>query len=114
MGLPWWSSGWDSELPMQGAWVRSLVRELDPTCRNWGSRTWQRRSCVPHLGPGVVKEINIKKEKKSLEPQKMKALWASLDLEKAQWQQSTVFQYLSASELLLLQKLSLKLQNILL
>ena len=21
-------------LPMQGAWVRSLVRELDPTCHN--------------------------------------------------------------------------------
>ena len=24
----------DSVLPMQGAWVRSLVRELDPTCHN--------------------------------------------------------------------------------
>ena len=31
-GLPWWSSGWDSVLPMQGAWVRSLVRELRSTC----------------------------------------------------------------------------------
>ena len=20
LGLPWWSSGWDSELPMQGVW----------------------------------------------------------------------------------------------
>ena len=28
-GLP---SGWDSTLPMQGVWVPSLVRELDPTC----------------------------------------------------------------------------------
>ena len=27
-GLPWWSSGYDSTLPMQGAWVRSLVGEL--------------------------------------------------------------------------------------
>ena len=31
-GLPWWPSGLDSALPMQGAQVRSLVRELDPTC----------------------------------------------------------------------------------
>ena len=30
--LPWWRSGWDSALPMQGARVRSLARELDPTC----------------------------------------------------------------------------------
>ena len=29
-GLPWWSSGWDSMLPMKGVWVQSLVRELDP------------------------------------------------------------------------------------
>ena len=27
-GLPWWSSGWDSELPLQGVRVQSLVREL--------------------------------------------------------------------------------------
>ena len=33
-GLPWWSSGWDSTLPMQGAQVQSLIMELDPTCRN--------------------------------------------------------------------------------
>ena len=31
-GLPWWSSGQDSVLLMQGAWVQSMVRELDPTC----------------------------------------------------------------------------------
>ena len=28
MGLPWWSTGWDSALSLQGLWVRSLVREL--------------------------------------------------------------------------------------
>ena len=33
-GLPWWLSGQDSMLPMQAAQVRSLVRELDPTCCN--------------------------------------------------------------------------------
>ena len=27
-GLPWWSSGYDSARPMQGAWVQSLVRKL--------------------------------------------------------------------------------------
>ena len=30
-GLPWWSSGYDSTLPMQGARVQSLAGE-DPTC----------------------------------------------------------------------------------
>ena len=34
-GLPWWTSSWDSEFPMQGTWVPSLVRELDPTCYNY-------------------------------------------------------------------------------
>ena len=28
MGLPWWPSGEDSVLPMQGAWVPSLRGEL--------------------------------------------------------------------------------------
>ena len=32
LGLPWWHSEYDSKLPMQGSQVRSLVRELDPTC----------------------------------------------------------------------------------
>ena len=32
VGLPWWSSGEDSMLPVQGSQVRSLVRELDPAC----------------------------------------------------------------------------------
>ena len=27
VGIPWWSSGWDSRLPSQGAQVHSLVRE---------------------------------------------------------------------------------------
>ena len=31
-GLPWWRSGWDSVLPMQGAGVQSLISELDPIC----------------------------------------------------------------------------------
>lgn len=30
MGLPWWSSGQDCELPLQGALVHSQVRELRP------------------------------------------------------------------------------------
>ena len=34
LGLPCWSRGSDSALPKQGAWVWSLIRELDPTCHN--------------------------------------------------------------------------------
>ena len=44
-GLPWRSSGWDSELPLQGARVQSLVGEL-------GSR-------VPH---GQKKKAILKKK----------------------------------------------------
>ena len=32
VGLPWWSGG--SMLPVQGTWVPSLVRALDPACCN--------------------------------------------------------------------------------
>jgi len=31
-GHSWWLGGKDSVLPMQGAQIPSLVRELDPTC----------------------------------------------------------------------------------
>ena len=34
VGLLWWSSDQDSELPMQAVQVPSLVRELDPTCHS--------------------------------------------------------------------------------
>jgi len=27
-GIPWWSSGWDSELSMPRVWVQSLVEDL--------------------------------------------------------------------------------------
>ena len=33
-GLPWWSSGWDSMLSMQGAQAWYLVGKLYPTCHN--------------------------------------------------------------------------------
>ena len=42
-GFPWWSGGYDCKLPMQEAWVRSLVRELDPKCHNLefvATKTW--------------------------------------------------------------------------
>ena len=32
--LPWWSSGYDRALPIQGPQVQSLARELDPRCHN--------------------------------------------------------------------------------
>ena len=34
MRTSWWSSGWDSTLSMQGAYIGSLVRELDTTYHN--------------------------------------------------------------------------------
>ena len=34
MGLPWWSSEFDSELPKYGTRVRSLLEEPDSTFRN--------------------------------------------------------------------------------
>ena len=50
LGLPWWSSGQDYVLPMQGAWVQSLVGELDPTCmRQLRLRLLQLRVCMPQL-----------------------------------------------------------------
>ena len=54
--LLWWHSGWDSTLPMQGAWVRSLVRELDPTCMlQLRVRVPQLRSCMRQLrSPGAA------------------------------------------------------------
>ena len=33
-GFPWWVTGSDSMLPMQGAQVQSLIRELDPTIKS--------------------------------------------------------------------------------
>ena len=49
-GLPWWPSGQDSVLPMQGALAQSLVRELNPTHGNKSSR-------MPKLRLGTAKYI---------------------------------------------------------
>ena len=40
-GLPWWSDGSDAELPMQGAWVQFLVKELDPHAATKSSQAIQ-------------------------------------------------------------------------
>ena len=44
--LPWLSSGWGSELPVQGAQIRSLVWEVDPTCSNKDRRSRMLQLCV--------------------------------------------------------------------
>ena len=49
-GLPWWSSGQDSTLPMQGSQVLSLVRELEPT----GSHMPQLRVLMSQLKPAQL------------------------------------------------------------
>ena len=38
-GLPWWSWGKDSVLPMQGVWVRSLIKEL----RSHSPAAWPKK-----------------------------------------------------------------------
>ena len=48
-GLTWWSSGQDSTLPRQGAWVQSLVREPDPTWHNKGSQAVTKTSAAKRI-----------------------------------------------------------------
>ena len=48
MYLPWWSNGWDSTLPVQEAWVQSLVRKL-----------WSCMLC----GVAIKREINSLRER---------------------------------------------------
>ena len=57
--------------PMQGAWVRPLVRELDPTCRNGDQRSW-----VPQLTPGTAK---LKKKQQPSSQEKKKNVEFPLD-----------------------------------
>ena len=45
-------------LPMQGTPIRSLVRELDPTCLE------EQRLHEPQLRPYTAKQINIKEKKR--------------------------------------------------
>ena len=50
-GRPWWSKGLHSALPVQGAWVQSLFRELDPTCYT----PQLKRSCLLQVKPCIAK-----------------------------------------------------------
>ena len=45
-GLPWWSSGSDFVLPLQGAWVRPLVRELRPHMPRSVAKK-KKKKCTP-------------------------------------------------------------------
>ena len=47
-GLPWWSSGEDSKLPMQGAWIWSLV--ISPTFWAWAGKAL-KRVCLIESAP---------------------------------------------------------------
>ena len=58
-GLHWWSSGQDSTLPMQGAKVWPLVRELDLTCCNYRSHMPQGRSKILHATTKDPAQPNI-------------------------------------------------------
>ena len=48
-GLPWWSSASDSTVPAGGAWVGSLVRELDPTAPAATKTRHSQRGKYRHL-----------------------------------------------------------------
>ena len=57
-GLPWWSSGRDSKLPVHRARVRSLVKERDPTCcklKIWRVTTKARHSQINIFKKGKEK-----------------------------------------------------------
>ena len=49
--LPWWSSGLDSTIPMQGTQISIPLRELEPTCHN-------QISCISQLSLGAAKWMN--------------------------------------------------------
>ena len=60
MGLPWWSSGWDSMLPMQGAQVQSLVEELDSAHCNCFHAKMKIPQAAPKTQYGQINK-NLKK-----------------------------------------------------
>ena len=49
MGIPWWPSGWESVLLLQGAWVQSLVGELG-SCKPRSQKKGRRRRTPGGLG----------------------------------------------------------------
>lgn len=57
-GFPWWSSGQDSALPMQGSWVWSFVRpQLRPgikTTTTTNQRKWVDPVCTQGRQPAMV------------------------------------------------------------
>ena len=56
LGLPWWSSGQVSVLPLQGAQVRCLVRELRSHTPSSAAKKKQKK-CI-----NVIHFINYSKE----------------------------------------------------
>ena len=81
VGIPWWSSDWDSELPMQGAWVRSLVRELDPSCHSWRCYMSQRRLMILCTTPKTLyRQINkyLKEKKKHNMRAELSFIWGKM------------------------------------
>ena len=67
--LPWWSGGWDSALPVQRAWVRSLVGELrahitttkPKHCNFWAHALQLEKSASCSEDSAQPKKINITK-----------------------------------------------------
>ena len=61
-GLPWWPVKGGSALPMQGARVQPLVRELDPTCTTESFHAATKDSVCHYDWVQPNKHINIFKK----------------------------------------------------
>ena len=75
MWLPWWSSGWDSELPVQGVHVQCMVRELrfckprskaEEKKMHWdGAENWICNSVALRMKSACHRMVTVKKKQNS-------------------------------------------------
>ena len=49
-GLPWWSSSWESALPLEGAQVQSLIGELGSCMPRGVAKKKKKSSSIPMFG----------------------------------------------------------------
>ena len=61
MGLPWWSSGWDSVFPLEGAQVPPLI--------------WELGSCMPCSQNKTNKKQNKRKSRGRQSPRGLRLLY---------------------------------------
>ena len=84
MWLPWWSSGWDSELPVQGVHVQCMIRELrfckphskaEEKKMHWdGAENWICNSVALRMKSACHTMVMVKKKKTATKTKKLD-LW---------------------------------------